>query len=83
MFQNVSKFENEHVILARLVPRCTDPCVEVRRLAIDGIHVTLKLASRLDGNDLPTLSSNVEDFPENLSLNFYGKKRLLISVLCM
>ncbi|XP_069113199.1 maestro heat-like repeat-containing protein family member 1 isoform X7 [Argopecten irradians] len=46
----INGFENECTILARLVPRCTDPNTQVRQLAVDCIQVVLKMASRIDGN---------------------------------
>ncbi|XP_060075327.1 maestro heat-like repeat-containing protein family member 1 isoform X2 [Ylistrum balloti] len=48
--EEIKGFESECTILARLVPRCTDPCTQVRQLAVDCIQVVLKMASRIDGN---------------------------------
>lgn len=39
-------------MIARLVPRCTDPDAEVRKLAVDCIYVSLKIASRVEGEFL-------------------------------
>ncbi|OWF48217.1 Maestro heat-like repeat-containing protein family member 1 [Mizuhopecten yessoensis] len=48
--EDIKGFENECTVLARLVPRCTDPNTQVRQLAVDCIQVVLKMASRIDGN---------------------------------
>lgn len=42
-------FANQHILLARLVPRCSDPCMEVRQLSMDCLQTTLLLAQRCAG----------------------------------
>ena len=43
------EFPQEHVLLARLVPRCSDPCIEVRQMSMDCIQATLLIAQRCEG----------------------------------
>ncbi|XP_052816666.1 maestro heat-like repeat-containing protein family member 1 isoform X2 [Mya arenaria] len=69
-------FENQHVLLARLVPRCSDPCIEVRQTSMDCIQATLLLAQRCSGlgddhkdqmvEALPTLRSRLEKGDANV-----------------
>lgn len=47
--QMYSTLDNECVVLARLVPRCSDPSTEVRQKAIACVELTLRIASRLEG----------------------------------
>lgn len=37
------------VVLARLVPRATDPVVEIRAVSMDCIHMILKIQSHFEG----------------------------------
>ncbi|KAL5022847.1 hypothetical protein ScPMuIL_002002 [Solemya velum] len=65
-----STLDNECVVLARLVPRCSDPSTEVRQKAIACVELTLRIASRLEGKDpeekdvmisaLPTLKERLK-----------------------
>ncbi|XP_041376876.1 maestro heat-like repeat-containing protein family member 1 [Gigantopelta aegis] len=45
-----SKFDNEGMFLGRMVPRCTDPSIDIRQHAIDSIYTTLKIGLRYEGN---------------------------------
>ena len=36
-------------ILAYLVPRCSDPCIDLRAQAIEGIQIALKVALLYEG----------------------------------
>ena len=49
-FFQAQPFASEYIVLARLVPRCSDPSIEVRQLSMDCIQVTLKIALRCEGN---------------------------------
>ncbi|XP_052229832.1 maestro heat-like repeat-containing protein family member 1 isoform X3 [Dreissena polymorpha] len=70
------KFENLHILLARLVPRCSDPCIEVRQLSMDCIQASLHLAQRCSGigsdhkdpmvEALPTLRARLEKGDPNV-----------------
>ena len=42
-------FKMEHVLLSRLVPRCSDPSIEVRQISMDCIQATLQLAQKCAG----------------------------------
>jgi hypothetical protein len=48
-FQNITDFPTECVILARLIPRCTDPDLKVRQTAMDCIQCTLRIAAKIAG----------------------------------
>ncbi|XP_071092263.1 maestro heat-like repeat-containing protein family member 1 [Haliotis cracherodii] len=43
-------FSREGVFLARMVPRCTDPSINIRLHAIDCVQLTLKIGLRYEGN---------------------------------
>ena len=42
-------FADEHVLLARLVPRCLDPSIVVRQISMDCIQATLQVGLRCEG----------------------------------
>ncbi|XP_052059790.1 maestro heat-like repeat-containing protein family member 1 isoform X2 [Mytilus californianus] len=49
---NITDFPTECVILAKLVPRCTDPNIKVRQMAMDCVQCTLRIASKIAGNSM-------------------------------
>ncbi|CAG2193325.1 unnamed protein product [Mytilus edulis] len=49
---NITDFPTECVILAKLVPRCTDPNIRVRQMAMDCVQCTLRIASKIAGNSM-------------------------------
>ncbi|XP_072169220.1 maestro heat-like repeat-containing protein family member 1 [Diadema setosum] len=49
-------------ILAHLVPRCSDPCIDLRSQAIEGIQITLKLALLFEGRARDYKDNMVEAF---------------------
>lgn len=36
-------------LLARLIPRCTDPVIIIRQIAVDCVQCVLKIAARYEG----------------------------------
>ena len=48
--QNIAQLWNLGIMLARLVPRCTDPDLQVRQQALDCIQTVLKINLRYQGN---------------------------------
>lgn len=48
-FQKCSNFHNFGVILAKLIPRCSDPDLVVRQCGIDCVHKVLKILQRYQG----------------------------------
>ncbi|XP_064611998.1 maestro heat-like repeat-containing protein family member 1 [Liolophura sinensis] len=57
------KFDNLGRILARLIPRCTDPCVTVRQLAIDCVQNVLRIHLRYEGSLPDEKDQMVEALP--------------------
>ena len=49
-FQTPSKFSQSGLILGRVVPRCTDPNMAVRKEAISCVQLVLSLAARYEGH---------------------------------
>nr|CAD7601307.1 unnamed protein product [Timema genevievae] len=49
-YESPSKFTQTGLLLGRLVPRCTDPCLPVRPLAVECVCLVLQLASRYEGH---------------------------------
>ncbi len=43
-------------ILGRMIPRCSDPSLSIRQMAIDIIQMTLKIATCMPGEDMTTSS---------------------------
>ncbi|KAK6184716.1 hypothetical protein SNE40_007128 [Patella caerulea] len=71
----VSRFLNEGIFLARIIPRCTDPNNNIRQLAIDCIHTTLKIGQVYEGlkdaadqmiDALPTLKDRLKKNDPNI-----------------
>ncbi|KAL4234897.1 Mroh1p [Mactra antiquata] len=83
------KFPNEHILLARLVPRCSDPCIEVRQLSMDCIQLTLTIALRCAGfgedhkdqmvDALPTLRERLEKGDANVLFSVVNDLSKVIS----
>nr|CAD7435661.1 unnamed protein product [Timema monikensis] len=49
-YESPSKFTQTGLLLGRLVPRCTDPCLPVRPRAVECVCLVLQLASRYEGH---------------------------------
>ncbi|XP_061166579.1 maestro heat-like repeat-containing protein family member 1 isoform X3 [Saccostrea echinata] len=76
-----SKFTNESTVIARLVPRCTDPDSEVRQLAIDCIYISLKIASRIEGHPADYKDTMIEALPTLKERLVKGDPNILFSVI--
>ncbi|XP_056020899.1 maestro heat-like repeat-containing protein family member 1 isoform X2 [Ostrea edulis] len=76
-----SKFTNQSTVIARLVPRCTDPDLEVRQLAIDCIYVSLKIASRIEGNPADYKDAMIDAMPTLKERLVKGDPSILFSVI--
>ncbi|XP_059158762.1 maestro heat-like repeat-containing protein family member 1 isoform X2 [Physella acuta] len=55
--------DQEGNFLARLIPRCTDPVVKIRQLAIDCVHCTLSIALRHEGNPNNSKDAMIDAIP--------------------
>ncbi|CAH1269548.1 MROH1 [Branchiostoma lanceolatum] len=53
-------FSNHGTLLARLTPRCTDPSLTVRQVAIDCVQVVLKIGLRYEGQPVDHKDQMVE-----------------------
>ncbi|KAL3859489.1 hypothetical protein ACJMK2_009708 [Sinanodonta woodiana] len=57
------QFESQNLFIARLVPRCSDPSIEVRMLSMDCIQLTLQIASCCEGFPADHKDSMIEAVP--------------------
>nr|XP_022339324.1 maestro heat-like repeat-containing protein family member 1 isoform X2 [Crassostrea virginica] len=76
-----STFSNQSVVIARLVPRCTDPDVEVRKLAVDCIYVSLKIAARVEGQPADHKDAMIDALPTLKERLAKGDPSVLFSVI--
>lgn len=75
------EFTHEHVLLARLVPRCSDPCIEVRQMSMDCIQTTLLIAQRCEGLGADHKDQMVEALPTLKERLQKGDPNVLYSVV--
>ncbi|XP_034336261.2 maestro heat-like repeat-containing protein family member 1 isoform X2 [Magallana gigas] len=76
-----SNFSNQSSVIARLVPRCTDPDAEVRKLAVDCIYVSLKIASRVEGHPADYKDTMIDALPTLKERLVKGDPSVLFSVI--
>lgn len=50
-------------LLARLIPRCTDPVIIIRQTAVDCVQCVLKIAARFEGYSLESKDELVDALP--------------------
>lgn len=74
-------FPNEHILLARLVPRCSDPSILVRQISMDCIQATLQIALRCEGLGPDHKDSMVDALPTLKDRLQKGDPNVLYSVV--
>ena len=47
--KKITSFSMAGPLLARLIPRCTDPVIIIRQTAVDCVQCVLKIAARFEG----------------------------------
>lgn len=75
------KFPQMHILLARLVPRCSDPSVAVRQTSMDCIQATLIVAQRCEGMDADYKDQMVDALPTLRDRLQKGDPNVLYSVV--
>ncbi|XP_068084667.1 maestro heat-like repeat-containing protein family member 1 [Anabrus simplex] len=88
-FETPSKFGQTGLMLGRIVPRCTDPSMKVRRAAITCVRLVLCLAARYEGhmsdydNDLTSALAQVQsDIQTNDPTKLFQITSELAQILC-
>ncbi|XP_077869460.1 maestro heat-like repeat-containing protein family member 1 [Saccoglossus kowalevskii] len=78
---SMSTFSNMSTLLARLVPRCTDPVLSIRQNAIDCVQLVLKTALRYEGFSPEHKDQMVDALPVLKDRVMKGDPNILFSVV--
>ncbi|XP_046558810.1 LOW QUALITY PROTEIN: maestro heat-like repeat-containing protein family member 1 [Haliotis rubra] len=78
---SAERFSNEGIFLARMIPRCTDPSINIRLHAIDCVQLTLKIGLRYEGNDADHKDQMVEALATLKERLKKGDPNILFSVI--
>ncbi|XP_064639982.1 maestro heat-like repeat-containing protein family member 1 isoform X2 [Lineus longissimus] len=74
-------FSDAGALLARLAPRCTDPSLLVRQMAIDCVQVILKILQRYEGHPEAHKDPMVDALPTLKERLKKGESNVLFSVI--
>ncbi|XP_077982268.1 maestro heat-like repeat-containing protein family member 1 [Glandiceps talaboti] len=78
---SLSSFSNMSTMLARLVPRCTDPVLSVRENAMDSTQLVFKIAHRYEGYPADHKDQMVDALPVLKERVNKGDPNILFSVV--